>query len=528
MMKQGRIKIDKVIDFIALKQLGKRLALPPKSGAPLPRRAHALTFAAFLALLLTAGILSAALPKPEVSQIENRPLERPPALTVQTLFSGDATDGFSLFYSDTFPLREWMIETASGFRSLFGIRGSDEAAIHFGVGSAEGKDGNVPGTQAGGGSEAGTETNAPGTEVGTDPDAGTPHEGTGPSAGQTNPGGEASAPGTAGTPATPGTTDGAGGTGETGKDGSSFEETELEGEGDVRGGLIVIGDTALEFYGFSKSANTAYADSVNAFDEKHQGKVLTSVMVVPTNAEFKMPRQYSDLSSDQGKAIRFLYDRLRPGIQRIDVYDALKQHAGEYIYFRTDHHWTALGAYYAYREYCAQRGFPCAPLGNYSQIRLDGFLGSLYNAVGGDNKMKKNPDFVLAYKPIVPYEMLGYPAANGRGETWKLSLVREPEEIPGRNKYLAFSGGDLPYIRIQTQAGTGRKLLVVKESYANAFIPFLTENYDEIHVVDFRYYTGNVDSLIAKHGIGEALFLNYVSAAGSKAQVGKLTQMLRQ
>jgi hypothetical protein len=211
-------------------------------------------------------------------------------------------------------------------------------------------------------------------------------------------------------------------------------------------------------------------------------------------------------------------------ITKVDVYDSMKEHANEYVYFRTDHHWTQLGAYYAYRDYCKALGLPHTALLSYSRVRLDGFLGSFYNSIGGNKTMKKSPDFVLAYEPVVPYEATGY-FDSSMESGFNLNLIRGPDEIKTSNKYLAFSGGDLPVIDIKTQSNTGRRLILFKESFANAFIPFLTENYDEIIVVDFRYYEGSVDRLINKYQINEALFLNYASAAGSEKQVSRLAAL---
>jgi hypothetical protein len=211
---------------------------------------------------------------------------------------------------------------------------------------------------------------------------------------------------------------------------------------------------------------------------------------------------------------------------KVDVYDSLKLHANEYVYFRTDHHWTQLGAYYAYRDYCAALGLPHTGLLSYPRVRLDGFLGSFYNSIGGNSAMRANPDSVLAYTPVVPYEMTGY--ENSAMENgFKMNIIRGPDEIQIANKYLAFTGGDLPVIDIKMPSDTGRRLIVFKESFANAFIPFLTENYDEIIVVDFRYFEGSVDSLIAEHKINEALFLNYVSSAGSEKQTSRLAALFK-
>jgi hypothetical protein len=525
-MKQINVR---TINMIGVKRVGPDT---PQSIGELP---YFLTLVIFISVLAICGIVSLLAPKPTISQIENRPLETAPAFSAKALMSGDFTDTFSLYYSDTFPLRERMIEAASGFRGLFGVKGKDDAEIFIGKGTAEGIDGNAPaggGDDAGGGADvtgdetidgSGDKTLTPGG-VSTTPDAiATPGAATTPPSVATTPGGTATTPSAA---VTPGGATAQGDTDSNSNAGNTGTEIGADTKGDVQGGLIVLGDTSLEFYGFSKKVNTKYTKVINRFDKKYKSTILTNVMVVPTNVEFKLPKKYRDLTRPQDEAIDFIYGNLSSDINKINIYNDLKEHANEYIYFRTDHHWTALGAYYAYREYCIERGFPHTPLGNYSQIRLDGFLGSFYNAVGGNKKMKKNPDYVIAYPPVTPYKMAGYEKANGKGEKLELSLVRTPKEIPGSNKYLAFSGGDMPYIHITTEANTGRRLIIFKESYANAFIPFLTENYDEICVVDFRYFTGSVDNLIKKNNIKEALFLNYVSAAGSSRQVDLLESML--
>jgi hypothetical protein len=471
----------------------------PRSIGKLP---YFFTLIGFIAVLLIFGIISMIAPKQTVSQIENRPLEVAPRFSAKALASGDFTDAFSLYYSDTFPMRELMIETASELRSLYGIKGEDEAEIHFGKGTAEGVDGNAPVDD-----DVENNPNVTGDDAITGDGTAPPTYAMATPSGVNNPPGEVPAKGETEAKETP--------------------DKSANANGDVQGGLIVIGDAALEFYGFSKSVNEDYAKVINKFDDKYKGKLLTNVMVVPTNVEFKLPDKYKELTRPQDDAIDFIYDHLNDDISKVNVYNTLKSHADEYIYFRTDHHWTALGAFYAYRDFCLSREMLYAPLANYSEIRLDGFLGSFYNAVGGNKKMKKNPDYVIAYPPVTPYEMAGYQGSDGKSGKMELSLVRDAKEIPGQNKYLAFSGGDLPFIHIKTEANTGKKLIIFKESYANAFIPFLTNNYDEICVVDFRYFTGDVGSLIKKYDINEALFINYISAAGSSRQVTLLSNMLK-
>jgi len=469
-----------------------------------------------LVIVLTAfGVMSFVLPKPEISQIENRPLEKAPGFSTKALASGEFTDAFSRYYSDTFPWREKMIETSSDFKSLFGLKGKEsgeDVSIHYGVDTAEGQDDASSATPDDSGTNNATndgETAASsGAVSSSDSDSDATTE-PGATSDGTGDGQDATTTPAATTPQ-PAETEDAGG--------------RLTGEGKREGGVIVIGDTGLEFYGFAETNNERYANIINKFDDKYRGQVTTTALVSPTNIEFKLPEQYSDLSDDQRQAINFIYEHLNTDVVKVDVYDSLKAHANEYVYFRTDHHWTQLGAYYAYRDYCKTLGLPHTALLSYSRIRLDGFLGSFYNSIGGNKDMKKNPDFVLAYAPVVPYETTGY-FDSAMNEGFNLSLIRGPDEIEVSNKYLAFSGGDLPIIDIKMQSDTGRRLIIFKESFANAFIPFLTENYDEIIIVDFRYYEGSVDNLIQKYQINEALFLNYVSAAGSERQVDRLSAL---
>jgi hypothetical protein len=466
-------------------------------------RRNVFTLLAFIAALVAFGILSFAMSKPEISQIENRPLEKAPDFSAASLFDGKFTDDFSRYYSDTFPWREWMITKASDFKSWFGVSGvaGDNVSIHYGIDTAGGQD------------DADTKDVSTNASDANDVSTGDTNTG---DVSTDNTGTDTVSPGAAVTP----TNDAV----------SAPEETtpveKLEGEGKREGGVIVIGDTALEFYGFAEKNNARYANIINNFDKKYRGSVRTTALVAPTNIEFKLPDKYKNLTDDQRAAISFIYGKLNDDVVKVDVYDSLKNHANEYVYFRTDHHWTQLGAYYAYRDYCKALGLPHTPLLSYERIRLDGFLGSFYNSIGGNSEMKANPDYVLAYEPVVPYEMTGY--ENSQMENgFNLNIIRGPDEIQIANKYVALSGGDLPIIHIKMQSDTGRRLIIFKESFANAFIPFLTENYDEIIVVDFRYYEGNVDNLIAQYGINEALFLNYVSAAGSERQVDRLAALFK-
>ena len=420
------------------------------------------TFAAvsFFAVLVIVGALSVFLTKPTFSALENRDLEAAPKFSAKALFFEHLPDGVARWYADTFPGREKLVGAASWIR---GIRGVNSVNVHFGVGSLQDFE-DEPGEPA-------VPADAPQAEA-------TTTEVT--------------------IPPVP------------------------DEEGEIKSGVLVVGDTALELYGFSPKAMTRYANIVNRFAETYG--ITTSVLVTPTNVAFKLPARYKSMSNDQQAALEFLGGKLGGNINNVWVYDTMALHSGEYVYFRTDHHWTGLGAYYAYVEFCKSRGFTAAPLESYETFEHYPYLGSLYRAVGGDAKMKANPDTLTVYRVNVPYEMTCYPDGPN-GEALPVILSSTSESLPDSEKYMAYAGGDTPYAKIVTGNGTGRRLLLIRESYAAAMTPFLVENFDEVHIVDFRYFKGDIGKLIRETGVTEALFLNYITAAGAGVQMNRMEKM---
>lgn len=102
------------------------------------------------------------------------------------------------------------------------------------------------------------------------------------------------------------------------------------------------------------------------------------VLLAPTRIAFYGPEEYRTGSHYQPDGIKIAYDALDPSVTSIDAYSELSRHTDDYIYFRTDHHWTARGAYYAYEAFCETTGLTCKPLSAHKTDRLDGFVGSMY------------------------------------------------------------------------------------------------------------------------------------------------------
>lgn len=205
-----------------------------------------------------------------------------------------------------------------------------------------------------------------------------------------------------------------------------------------------------------------------------------------------------------------------------DIFTTVGQNAGvldlrptftadkdEYLYFKTDHHWTADGAYYAYRELMKAKGMTASALTDYTRTEYPGFIGSFYQYSNQSDTLKNNPDTVVAYTPTC--NDLTYTDTDGNQKTGY--VVSDATQYSEGNKYLCFICGDQPYERIDNPNITdGSSCVVIKESYGNAFVPFLVNSYQTVHVVDYRYFSGNLIDLVKENGIQDVIYVNNANA----------------
>jgi hypothetical protein len=193
-------------------------------------------------------------------------------------------------------------------------------------------------------------------------------------------------------------------------------------------------------------------------------------------------------------------------------------HRDEYLYFRTDHHWTALGAYYAYTEFTKVKGITTHPLSRYTELNFGNFLGTLYSLVNKANttvgaQMKANPDVCYGYRPNSNATMV---YTDTRGYKYNYPIVIDTSGWGTSSKYLAFIAGDQPFSEITNPDITdGSSIVVVKESFGNAFVPFLVENYHKVYVIDYRHYKKSISQFVKDNGVQDVLYINNISAATS-------------
>ena len=200
--------------------------------------------------------------------------------------------------------------------------------------------------------------------------------------------------------------------------------------------------------------------------------------------------------------------QLKNPVKTLDIYPYLASHKDEYIFYRTDHHWTGLGAYYTSRIFLDTVGRPYPKLEAYKTHRIDGFLGTLYKHTQNIN-LKNNPDTVYAYEspPVKKLTVLD----RHTGEYIEDVLINP--NVTSSNKYLCFSSGDRPYYEIHNESiNDGSAILVIRESYGNAFLPMIADSYEYVYAIDYRFWDEDLVSLVKEKNITTVLFLNNLAA----------------
>ena len=304
----------------------------------------------------------------------------------------------------------------------------------------------------------------------------------------------------------------------------TYQKIELKGDEQQYDAVYRVGDTGYEMYSYVDSTAKKYADNVNAVADALAGKANVYMLPIPLSSGVSLPDALygKAVFDDQKAAEEKIIGYMNGNVKSVPLYDALLAHRTEYIYFRTDHHWTATGAYYAYEQFCRAKGITPTPISSYTVDEYDGFLGTFYRDSNQNAAMGANPDKVIAYHPLSTEATLDY----GDGENANLTrgkIIYDESSAPASLKYGAFITGDNAYSVINNPDVTdGSSCIVIKESFGNAFVPFLTDHYQTIYVLDYRYWKGSISQFAQDKGVQDVLFVNNLSAIRSTALVGYL------
>ncbi len=183
------------------------------------------------------------------------------------------------------------------------------------------------------------------------------------------------------------------------------------------------------------------------------------------------------------------------------------------LYYRTDHHWTTQGAFVAYQSLLKAQGLTPLDKKDFTvETVADDFYGTLYSKA---NLSLISPDTIQAYQPKTANPCT---VTWDGGKTVRDSLY-DPASLEGRDKYAYFLGGNHPLTEIETSVRNGRHLLVIKDSYAHALIPFLTAHYETIDVVDLRYFKEPLASWMDGREITDVLVLYNASTFAADRQL---------
>lgn len=438
---------------------------------PNPKRRFLITAVAFMEILAIGGAVALLYERPTVSVMEKRALATMPKLTAKALFSGEYTRELSEFFADTFPAREGLVRLAAVLQENAGLR-LDDIRLH--EGTAQDPPVDLPSAPAV--SQAQIEP--------------VQSEATAESSGS-----------------------------------AALAPDALNAEEAVRAGAIICyKGRGFQIFGSEDAMGQWYAQVINTYHQALGSDVKIYNLVIPSAIEFGLPAQYKSVTMPEKPKLENIYQTLDPAVSAVNVYDVFAQHSGEYLYFGTDHHWTSLGAYWAYTVFAQTAGFEPVELGTLEKRTLTGFLGTLY-AQTNDSKMAEHPDYVDYYMMPTPYRCYLY-FKNAPYSPLESTLYGEYAKSP--NSYSVFLQGDYPLMRIETGLKNGRRIAVVKESYGNAFAPFLVNHYEQILVVDQRYLQVGLLDLLRENRTNELLFINNIFAAYTPVRIRELQSIMNQ
>ena len=205
----------------------------------------------------------------------------------------------------------------------------------------------------------------------------------------------------------------------------------------------------------------------------------------------------------------------------VDVREELCAQSDAYIYYRTDHHWTTEGAYIAYEKWCETTGMTAASKESLEQnVVAEDFRGSLYSKI---LNMDSAYDSIWIYTPAGE-SMDAVNACKVTVDEKESGVIYDVTKLAEKDKYAFFFGGNYGQVHIEgsPQQETGRNLLVVKDSFANSFVPLILNQYDNIYMVDLRYYNGDMESYLSEHDITDVLVLYNISNFISDKNLYKL------
>ncbi|MCS6824699.1 MAG: DHHW family protein [Cytophagaceae bacterium] len=426
---------------------------------------YKIKFIIFASVLSSLGIFFFALKHTEVSEFEKRRLSPLPSFNLASLLKGTYMDSLDMYVADHFPGRERLVELSFRIKDLRGIQ-SKELKIYnpAALTGAEGKQKISKNLNDITALESIEDTI------------------------------------------------------------TTLEENEsfIDEKAELSKGVVISRGRALQIFGGNNAMAKAFANVINQYYEKLKDSVTVYCVVVPSASDFYMPKQYSRQLGAEKRNIQKIYSFLHPEVKAVDAYAKIAPHKNEYVYFRTDHHWTGLGAYYAYTAFCESAGLTAMKLDEMTRGVKKGFLGSLY-WLTRDKTLKDSIDSVEYYKVPVEYKAIAYNSSNMKKPIKTSVWV---EHAKGPNSYGVFLGNDYPLMVVETATKNGKTVAIVKNSFGNPFSTFFIAHYEKVLIVDYRYYNLGLMNLIREHKVTDLVFMTVSFAANTEYHINRIRKIM--
>lgn len=272
--------------------------------------------------------------------------------------------------------------------------------------------------------------------------------------------------------------------------------------------IEIVREEDFDYTGLEKNIG-----NINKFAKKYEDKDI-QVLIAPTSSLIlsgKLPKNI--LNFDENKAYKIIGDSLE--VKFIDPRKILLNKNQEDVYYRTDHHWTSLGAYYGYKAYAFSNNLPVDNQAYKIERVTSDFKGTFYSKIL-DRDSLGDEIYIFKDKNIGPYKL------HYNFKEFTKDSVYDLEKLQEKDKYKVFLGGNYPEIEINTGSVGGGNLLIFKDSYGNSFIPFLLKNYENIYVIDLRYFKEDLKNYMDKREIDNILFLYNLKNFASEKSLNQL------
>jgi hypothetical protein len=277
------------------------------------------------------------------------------------------------------------------------------------------------------------------------------------------------------------------------------------------------------FQGTDRGAQ-GYANAVNTWVELVANKrpgMTTTVVVTPTSSHFYLPAAARARTTSEEKNLAAMRNALLPEVRFADVIAEMQGHEDQPLFYKSDHHWTGLGAYYAYRAWAKAAGVTPLELSAFDKRSVPGVAGSFWSLTQAPELRHADKESFYYVPTTVTFDGTQY-----TGPQQKTPIL-QPFFAEKSRGYIVFLGGDIPLLASNTNAGTGRTALVIKNSYGNAFAPYLLPHFDRVVVLDYRYVSRNIQDIVSFFGVTDLVFVNATITANSGAHQERMRQVAR-